>query len=155
MKVDVLFTAGHNIVGEIVETTTQSRWAHAAIFMLDGIVEAVQPRVTVSDLHQYDDAEKEIITIEVPFYDNAAIKANELLGTKYGLWTDCLSGGLHSLLDMETKGNGETTVNCSETVTRILRAGGLRLLPDRTADCITPEDLYQALLVIRDEQTQQ
>ena len=152
MKVDILFTAGHNIVGDIVEVITQSRWAHAAIFMLDGIIEAVQPSVTVSDIHKYDDVEKEIITIEVPLYDHAVSKANSLLGIKYGLLTDCLVGGIHDVLGIELAGNGEQTLDCSETILRILRAGGVSILTDHNADIITPEDLYQAVLQVREQQ---
>ena len=152
MKVDVLFTAGHNVVGDIVEVTTESRWVHAAIFMLDGIVEAVHPAVTVSNIHTYDNTEKEIITIDVPLYDQAVSKANSLLGTPYGLVTDCLVGGIHDVLGIELTGNGEKTVNCSETVLRILRAGGVAILTDHVADIITPEDLYQVVLQVREQQ---
>jgi hypothetical protein len=41
--------------------------------------------------------------------------------------------------------SGELTMNCSETVTRILRAGGLNVLPGVNADCVTPMDLYRYL----------
>ena len=155
MKVDVLFVAGHNAVGNLVELSTESKWAHAAIYMLGGIVEAVQPEVTVSKLNIYDSyapEDKEIITIEVPLYEQAASKANSLLGTKYGLFTDCLTGGIHDVLGIEGTGNGEITVNCSETVTRILRAGGVDVLTDHVPDAVTPEDLYQSLLTIRAQQ---
>jgi hypothetical protein len=38
---------------------------------------------------------------------------------------------------------GEWTMNCSETVSRVVRAGGVNVLPGVDADCITPMDLVR------------
>lgn len=147
-KVKVLFTAGHNLIGNTVEFLTHSRWAHASIFLLGGIVEAISPAVTISPIDKYDQTEQEIIEVEIPDVIAAEEQAGSLIGVQYGLFTDCLDGGLNDVLGYHSKGNDIKTVNCSETVTRILRAGGLDILPDVAADCVTPEGLYQVLLEI-------
>ena len=146
--VKVLFTAGHNLIGDTVEFLTHSRWAHASVFILGGIVEAVHPVVVLSPANKYDGVEHEIIDVEILDITKAEERAHSLIGIPYGLITDCLDGGLNDLIGYHAKGNGTKTVNCSETVTRILRAGGLDILPGVAADCVTPECLYQALLLI-------
>jgi len=148
-RVKVLFTAGHNIIGDTVEFLTHSRWAHASIFILGGIVEAISPAVILSAADKYDGVEQELIEIELSDLAAAEIEAQALIGIPYGLITDCLDGGLNDLIGYQAKGNGTKTVNCSETVTRIIRAGGLNVLPGIPPDCITPEVLYQALLAIK------
>jgi|GEM_PF-2175128 len=151
-KVKVLFTAGHNIIGNTVEFLTHSRFAHASIFILGGIVEAVNPAVILSAIDKYDGVEQEVLEVEIFDMDAAENEAQGLIGVEYGLLTDCLDGGLNDVLGYHSKGNGIETVNCSETVTRILRAGGLDVLPEVSADCVTPESLYQALLVINEQE---
>ena len=151
-KVKVLFTAGHNIVGNTVEFLTHSRWAHASVFLLGGIIEAISPAVTISPVDKYDQTEQEIIEVEIPDVIAAEEQAGRLVGLSYGLFTDCLDGGLNDVIGYHAKGNGIKTVNCSETVTRILRAGGLNILQDIAADCVTPESLYQELLSINEQE---
>ena len=41
---------------------------------------------------------------------------------------------------------GENTMHCSETVTRILRAGGLQVCPGLQADEVSPVLLYEDLM---------
>lgn len=150
MELEVLFTSGTNIVGEVVEFTTRSRWSHAAIIIDNAIIEAVQPCVRrMENLSHYDNEEHEKVKILIPDYEAALAEANSLIGVKYGLFTDCVSGGLYDVVGFVLDGNGEATVNCSETVTRILRAGGLDILHGISADCVTPEHLYRALQEIK------
>ncbi|MBP2652167.1 MAG: hypothetical protein H6Q74_2992 [Firmicutes bacterium] len=42
---------------------------------------------------------------------------------------------------LQLPGDGEVTVNCSEAVCRILRCGGLDILPGVYADGVTPAAL--------------
>lgn len=53
--------------------------------------------------------------------------------------------GLQNMFGVQMPGNGELTANCSETVARILRAGGRQVLPDQAADSVTPMALMRAL----------
>ena len=87
----------------------------------------------------------EYIRVDIPDLGAAEAKAKHLLNTSYGLLTDCVEGAVHDLTGIVLPGNGEKTVNCSETVTRILRAGGLDALPGHEADSVTPGDLYREL----------
>lgn len=144
MKVDVMFTVGHDLMGEIIEVITDSEFSHASIFLLDGIVEAIGEGVVISDIHKYDKIGKEIITVEVPEIDLAISMAQSLLGKEYGLG-DCITGGLFDLTGVEIGGLNKDTVNCSETVTLILRAGGVFILPELESGCITPQVLYKEL----------
>ena len=114
-------------------------------------MEAIHPAVVLSLVDKYDSVEREIIEVEIADIMAAEVEAQGLIGVPYGLITDCLDGGLHDLIGYHANGNGEITVNCSETVTRILRAGGSDILPGMAADCVTPEGLYQALLIDKQE----
>jgi len=145
-KVDVLFSYPVNEFGKIID------WAegpgdnpsHAAIFMLGGILEALDNGFVKSPLTAYDGFKTTILTVDLPDIEVAEKEAEKLLGTPYG-WRACLDGGLHDLLGVTVPGDGEKTVDCSEAVTRILQAGGLDIFPDFSADNVTPADLLNKL----------
>ena len=144
MKVDVMFTVGHDLMGEIIEAVTDSEFSHASIFLLDGIVEAIGEGVVISDVHKYDKIGKEIVSVEVPNMPAAIAVAHSLIDKEYG-FGDCITGAIFDLTGVEIGGLNKETVNCSETVTLILRAGGVKILPEIEAGCITPQDLYEEL----------
>jgi len=142
----VLFSYPVNEFGKIID------WAegpgdnpsHAAIFMLGGILEALDNGFVKSPLTAYDGFKTTILTVDLPDIEVAEKEAEKLLGTPYG-WRACLDGGLHDLLGVTVPGDGEKTVDCSEAVTRILQAGGLDIFPDFSADNVTPADLLNKL----------
>jgi hypothetical protein len=143
-KVKILFIDGGTQFSKLIKDVTHGKYSHSAIFMLGGLVEAVMPVVKVSPENKYDGYEQEIIEINILDLVAAENEARHLLGRLYGL-SDCITGGLHDIAGIHLPGNGEITVDCSEAVTRILRAGGLDVFPGSPADDITPQDLYTAL----------
>lgn len=161
-KVKVLFIYPHGkgvrrLIGEVVDIA-EGRGedpCHVAGFRQNGkLLEAIQPAVTdATDPRFYDDCKVRIIIVEVPDITAAEAEADRLIGTPYGLITDCVSGLIHETTGRHVVLDDRGTANCSETWTRILRAGGLNVLPETPADCVTPLDLMLALepLEVRDE----
>ena len=56
-----------------------------------------------------------------------------------------LSGAIYTITNKQTYSDGEDTMDCSEAVTRILRAFGYNICEDVEPDSITPEILYEEL----------
>jgi hypothetical protein len=117
-----------------------------------GLVEArgdfgpgvIPPCVRISSWRKYDNANTEVVELELPDLEAAQVEAERLLGSLYG-YVDCAGGALNDIINVNLKGNGSVTNNCSEAVTRILRASGLNFLPGIEADNITPMDLKRAI----------
>lgn len=141
----LIFVHGDNFLSQAIQKATDSEWAHVGIELFDGIVEALFEGVTLSAKDKYALYRTAYLEVAVPDMEAAQAKAQQLLHTAYGYMTDNFSGAVHALTGIVLPGNGEKTVNCSETVTRILRAGGFEVLPEIAADSITPGDLYRAL----------
>jgi hypothetical protein len=141
----VIFVHGDNFLSKIIQKATGSEWAHVGIELFDGIVEALFEGVKLSERNKYDLYHTDYVSVDIPEIDAAEEKARQLLNTSYGFLTDNFTGAVHALTGIVLVGNEEKTVNCSETVTRILRAGGLDILCGIEADAITPGDLYGIL----------
>ncbi|MBP2656497.1 MAG: hypothetical protein H6Q73_4066 [Firmicutes bacterium] len=120
---------------------------HVGIFMLDALLEATPDGFVKSPVDIYKDRKTRTITVDVPNIGDAELEAKRLRNTPYG-WIDCVNGGLHDITGCQLPGDGEVTVNCSEAVTRILRAGGLDIMQGVYADGVTPADLMRALEVV-------
>ncbi|MBP2653368.1 MAG: hypothetical protein H6Q73_937 [Firmicutes bacterium] len=146
MEVKILFSYPETVFGRIIDAVEGpgADPSHAAIFMLDGILEALDNGFVKSPLTAYDGHKTTIITVDVPDIDDAELEAKRLLNTPYG-YLDCINGGIREITGRQIPGDGEVTVNCSEAVTRILRAGGLDILPGIYADGVTPAALMEAL----------
>jgi hypothetical protein len=146
MEVKVLFSYPETIFGRIIDAVEgpDADPSHAAIFMLDGILEALDNGFVKSPITAYDGHKATIITVDVPNIEDAELEAKRLLNTPYGWW-DCINGGIREITGYQLPGDGELTVNCSEAVCRILRAGGLDILPGAYADGVTPAALLEAL----------
>lgn len=156
-------------VGALVCAVTGSVWSHVAIGLFDGIFEAVMPELGVHPADKYKDAKAyEIIPVWVADDDLPKIeaKAKEFLklDTKYGV-KDCIAGGFTTLFGravgswVARKLGCGWTMNCSETVTRLLMVSlhiGLHLrdlgIEEQDADLVTPQDLYSALKTISSQQ---
>jgi hypothetical protein len=173
-KITVVFVGGDSGVDKVIDTVTNGNISHVAIKILGGTLEALgikdsvdkYPGVWLHDTAKYDNNPyADYIDIDLPDLASAEKKAKLLLGKFYS-YIGCIEGGAYDLFGVQlhpwlTKvinvltikalglpvniDTGEWTMNCSETVTRILRAGGLNILPGVDADCITPEDLRVAL----------
>ncbi|MBP2654270.1 MAG: hypothetical protein H6Q73_1839 [Firmicutes bacterium] len=117
---------------------------HTGIFLNGYIYEALKQGFVKSSENSYDGRRIKILEVDVPNIEEAEAEAEKLLGTPYG-WKACLDGGLHDVLGVTVPGDGEKTVDCSESVTRILQAGGLDIFRDFSADNVTPADLLKKL----------
>jgi len=149
MKVNVLFYFGTNWVGRIIKffEGKGDNPTHTGIFMFDSLLEALDAGFVKSPVDEYANSRTKIVSVEVPNIADAEAEAKRLLYTPYG-WSDCVNGGIYDTTGVMLPGDGEITVNCSEAVTRILRAGGVDVLPGVYADCVTPADLLKALEVM-------
>jgi hypothetical protein len=173
-KVTVIFVGGNELVDKVIEGVTHGTCSHVAIQILGGVLESQgvpdkgdrYPGVHLHALDKYDNNQyAKFVEVEVPNLSAAERTAKRLLGKFYS-YIGCIEGGVYDLFGIQLHpwiakyinllivkffrlpvnlDTGEWTMNCSETVTRILRAGGLSVLPGVDADCITPEDLLVAL----------
>ncbi len=168
----IIFVRGdpENIIDRTIETFSKGDYCHVAIKFPWGIVESLgvpelgfMPGVRLSPINKYDDANILAIDIKMPDQVAAERKAQNLIGRLYS-YIGCFEGGTYDITGIKLHpwivkilnwfltrflgvplsiDTGEWTMNCSETVTRILRAGGLEVLPGVDADCITPMDLVR------------
>jgi len=147
MEVKVLFVFAHDWIGKIIDAAEGKgeNPSHTGIFLLDSLLEATLKGFVKSPVDEYRDCKTVVATVDIPKIEDAELEAKRLLYTPYG-YIDCINGGIHDITGVQVPGDGEVTVNCSEAVTRILRAGGLDVLPGVYADCVTPADLYRALV---------
>lgn len=154
-KVTIIFVRGSetNLVDKIIADVSNGPFTHVAIKVPGvGLIESrgdfgpgvIPPCVRVSSWRKYDNADTEAIDLELPDLEAARAEAEKLVGSLYG-YVDCAGGAVHDLMDIDLKGNGLVSANCSETVARVLRSGGLSILPGVEADNITPMDLKRAI----------
>lgn len=152
-KVTVIFVYGDGFIDKIIDGVTDGIYSHTAIKILGGVVEALgvkdpgddYPGIWLHPADKYDNnPNAKFIDVEIPDLSGAEETARKLIGKLYG-YTDCIVGGLHDITGLNIPGDGDITDNCSETVPRILRGGGLNILPGIYADDITPNHLYRVL----------
>jgi hypothetical protein len=149
------FNGGNTWIDKAIQTASGSEYCnvtHAFIYVLDSVLEArgvkesadKYPGVWLHNPSKFsDDDTVKIIDVDVPDEEAAVQKARELIGTPYS-YTDCIEAALNEV-GVTLPTDGETTVMCSETVTMILRAGGVEVCGDTPADLVTPVMLYEAL----------
>jgi hypothetical protein len=152
-KVTVIFVRGStdNIVDKVINDVSHGDYSHVAIKFDWGVIEALgvkdpsdkYPGVWLHSVDKYNNADVKLVDVDLSDLPAAEDEARRLIGTLYG-YTDCIRGGIYDLTGVKLPGN-VLTANCSETVTRILRDGGLNILPGIDADCVTPNDLCRAL----------
>ena len=155
--VRVGFVGGNGILDRAIEAASGSQYAdisHAYIYMFDSILESEgvkqysdpYPGVWLHPADKYDgNQHAKTVRIDVPDLEAAHAKARELIGTLYG-YTDCIVTATKFLTGYNIFSGGELTMHCSETVTRILRAGGLCICPGMQADEVSPVLLYEDLM---------
>ena len=152
-EVTVIFCHGRAWYSKVIERVEGGPWTHVAGLILDSTLESEgvkehsdpYPGVWLHPPDKYKDGEDAVfIQVDVPDLAAAEQQARDSLGSLYG-YIDCVNGGIKELFDKVIPGDGTATMNCSETWTRILRAGGLDVLPGIEADSVTPQMLYEAL----------
>lgn len=155
-QIRVGFVGGDTLLDKAIEAVSGSQYAdisHAFIFMFDSVLEAEgvkqysdpYPGVWLHPPDKYDgNTHTKILSIDLPHLAAAQSKAREMIGTLYG-YTDCIVTATKFLTGHNIFKGGENTMHCSETVTRILRAGDLDVCADLEADEVSPILLYEGL----------
>ena len=156
-KVICGFVGGDTLIDKVIEGVSgaqQEDISHSFIMLFgrpyesEGIKEpdAPYPGVWFSRRGKYNgNAHVKYVAVEVPDLQTLEDRSFELLGTLYG-YTDCISTGIKLLTGTDVLVDGSKTMMCSETITRLLRAGGLDIRPDLAADQVSPIALYNELM---------
>lgn len=156
-RIRVGFSGGDNLLDKAINAVSGSQYvniSHAFIYILGSVLESEgvkeesdpYPGVWLHMPDKYDAAEYvRIVGIDIPDMWAAEKKARELLGTAYG-YIDCLTTAAKFLTGHNIVKDSEGTMHCSETVTRILRAGGIDVCPDLEPGEVSPVLLYQDLI---------
>ena len=151
-KLTLIFTTGDGVLNQAISGITHGPYTHVAVKILDSVLESYGVRLETDPfpgvwLHRpdrYSDTNAVFVDVEVSNIVGAEQKARELMGTFYG-YSDCIRAALFNLWRIIVRGNGDMTANCSETVLKVLRAGGFDPLPGIEADSVAPMDLYRVL----------
>lgn len=150
------FSGGNTMLDRAIQKISGGDYVdvtHAFIYLFGGIIEAEgvkqytdrYPGVWLHPADKYDgDEHAKTIEIDVPDIQAARRKAMELIGTPYS-YHGCLEAAAE-LAGLDMPADGDLTVMCSETVTIILRAGGLDACSGTKPDMVTPVMLYNDLL---------
>jgi hypothetical protein len=152
-KVRLIFVGGDSKVDKLITEVTGGTKSHVAGLLFDGVYEStglkepsdIYPGVWLHDPNKYlNNPDAESIEIEVPDIDALKEEARRLLGTPYG-YLDCIRGGVFDLLGIKVPDN-DWAMDCSETWTRLLRAGGLDILSEIPAGDLTPVKMLNAIV---------
>ncbi|MBP2658501.1 MAG: hypothetical protein H6Q69_1533 [Firmicutes bacterium] len=135
-----------------INTISHGEYGHVAIKILGGTLEALgvpdsgdkYPGVWLHAADKYDNnPNAEFVEIDLPNLAAAEVEARRLIGTLYG-YGDCVRGAIYETTGIRIPGNS-ITADCSETVTRVVRAGEFSVLPNFYPDDITPNKLHRAI----------
>lgn len=180
--ITLIFVRGDpaSMIDRTIEAFSQGDFCHVAVRFSWGIVEALgvpergfMPGVRLSPVDKYDG--KAVVTIKLALPEEAAAEqeARRLLGRLYS-YIGCLEGGVYDMTGIRLQpwlnkfsdwlqtrlfgtvlpvDVGKWSMNCSETAARIIRAGGINILPGVEADCITPMDLIRYFQIDKGELT--
>lgn len=147
---------GDSLLDKTIEDLSDAEYSdvsHAFMLVLHSTLESrglkdeedLYPGVWLHDIEKYRyDKHAKFFKIFIPDYKQLEKKAREELGNFYG-YSSCIQFTIKKifgkiLFDINLKNSGD----CSETVSEILRAGGIKnLYPDIKSNLITPEMLYQ------------
>jgi len=151
-KVTLIFVGGDSKVDKLITGVTGGTKSHVAGLILDGTYESLgvkdgsdlYPGVWLHSPQKYlNNSDAEFVEIEVPNLDALKAEARRLLGRPYG-YTDCIRTGIYEIFGIAVDDN-DYVMDCSETWTRLLRAGGLDILPTIQPGCISPAKLYEGV----------
>ncbi len=149
----LIFVGGNSFVDKAIEKVSDGEISHTACFLFDSTYESTGEKeeydlysgVWLHSPNKYTgNPDAKFIQVEVPYFDALQEEARRLLGTPYG-YAQCLRTGIFDILGMQPP-SPEWTMHCSGTITRLLRAGGMNVLPDIQPGCIDPSRLYRAVM---------
>ena len=152
--VKVGFSGGDTWIDKAIQAVSGSDYCdvtHAFIVLFDSVLEArgvnddgdKYPGVWLHPMSKLWSDRVRVLNVDVPDIEAAKNTARKLIGTPYS-YTDCIEAALNEV-GVTLPVDGDKTVMCSETVTLILRAGGVEVCGDTPADLVTPVMLYEAL----------
>lgn len=167
-KVDFIFVSPdgfiHEAIGGVVKFFTNSQYSHAAIgielpflgFENPVLVEMLGLGIQIQDYAKYDN-EKVFQKFPLYFSDENYLEAQKLVGSyvaskvKYGLFTDCVGGGLTDFFgkeagewwDEKVADRFPQSMDCSELSVRVGRIQYPSLCADLDANLVTPERLLR------------
>lgn len=155
-KITLIFCSGDAWYSDIIKAVERGTYTHVAGLILGSTLEASgicgehdrYPGVWLRTPSEYTDGAKcKFVTLQIESLAAAEEKARELLGTPYS-FHGCIEAGLEMLFNLQPPVDGELTMMCSETWTRILEAAGPIgfTLPDFKADFVAPQRLYDAVI---------
>lgn len=117
---------------------------HCGIIVDSHFREALSNGFVETDVHRYPKERLRVYDVNVDNIEGVQAKFQELSGRKYG-YRALVNGMLYTLFKLSTPGDGETTGDCSEDDTRILREGGIDIYGETPADDVTPLLLYKKI----------
>lgn len=159
-KVIVGFVGGTERIDGFIETVTDAlkeNISHTFIIIGDDLYESTGYKADgdkyagvwkrEGQANKYDNNPyAKFIELEFDEIDSIKKMAEHYIGTRYGHF-DCVRGGWYDLTGIELPDN-DFFMDCSEYVTRCLRAKIKKLLEGLEAGCITPIHLYKELLIM-------
>lgn len=152
-KITLIFVGGDSRLDKLITGVTGGNKSHVAGLLFDGVYESTAfkeeadpyPGVWLHNPSKYtNNLNAEFVEVEVPDIESLQTEARRLLGTPYG-YVDCIRTGLYEMFGIVITDNAYP-MDCSETWTRLLRAGGLDILSEVQAGCISPEKMYDTIL---------
>jgi hypothetical protein len=153
-EITLIFVATKGIIGNIIRKVTRGKFSHVAGLMFNSTLEAYgwkleddpYPGVWLHSPWRYSlrDPNVVFVDVEIPDIKGAEFEARRLIGAPYG-YIDLLAAGIYNLFRIDLRTSGRHISICSEVWVRILRAGGVEVLPGVEADAIAPMDLYRTL----------
>lgn len=153
-KVTIILVGGDAPVDKFITKFTGGRFSHVAALVLGstfestGIKEPIDPYpgVWLHDPNKYvGNPNVVFVDVEVPDLAAGEAEVRKLLGTPYS-YIACVKGGLHDILGIDLP-DTDFSMDCSETITRFLRACGLDFLSGHSPGSITPDDIGRELAV--------
>ena len=155
-KLTLIFVGGDSTVDRVIEKVSNGDVSHAACILFDSVYESTglkeeddpYPGVWLHNPHKYGkNPDAKFIRIPIPDKKGLNKMARSLLGTPYS-YVGCLKTGIFDILGIDMP-DTDYTMHCSETITRLLRAGGVNVLPGVEPSSIDPSRLYKAILEIK------
>lgn len=138
---------------ELFSAADYMSFSHIFIMLGGGTLEALGEReagdtyagVWVHNKNKYKgNPYARFFEVEVPDYESAYAKAGSLVGKPYGYF-DCIRTLYFNTFGTQCDIMDETAMDCSETATRIMRAGGLDILPGIIPGCVDPTRFIKAI----------
>lgn len=152
-KLTLIFVGGNSPIDNLIERVSKGDVSHVACLLFDSVFESTgikeeqdpYPGIWLHNPHKYGtNPYAKFIQVEIP--DKPALNkmARALLGTPYS-YLACFKTWMYDRFRVKLF-DTSATMHCSETITRLLRAGGVSVLPDLEPGSIDPYRLYKAVM---------